>query len=60
MNKTFVTIKVWFKVILEYISANTLFKIVSTLSTVIVKVKLKLVLTICSPVPTTRKNDWPS
>ena len=36
----------------------TVFKIFSTPSAVMEKVKLKLVLTICSTVPTTRKNDW--
>ena len=38
-------------------SSNIVFKILSTSSAVVGKVKLKLVLTICS---TVRKNDWPS
>ena len=37
-----------------------IFKILSTPSAVVEKVKLKLVLTICSTVPTIQKNDWPS
>ena len=41
-------------------SFNTVFKIFSIPSAVVENVKLKLVLTICSIVPNTWKNNWPS